>query len=131
MCDPPEPKDFSVLIVEDEFLVALDMVDALENAGYRVQGPFSQAQAALDEIASRVPDAAVLDVHLTGDETTERIAQRLHAMAIPIIFASAAIRGDIDFIGEDTALLSKPIPHDLLLKEIGVLAAKSGTCLSD
>ncbi len=47
----------SVLVVEDEFMVAWDLETTLSAAGLKVLGPVSSVQAALDLIrhASRTP----------------------------------------------------------------------------
>ena len=42
---PPAPR---ILVVEDEFLIALEMVEALRAAGYQVLGPAPSVDAALE-----------------------------------------------------------------------------------
>jgi hypothetical protein len=76
-----------VLIVEDEIVVALFLEDALAELGYQVAGVASR----LDEAMARTkaPDfaAAVLDVHLNGEDVFP-LADRLAELQLPFIFAT-------------------------------------------
>ena len=56
----------SVLVVEDEFLVALDMETILVDAGFEVLGPVGSVAEALRLIGDQKPDAALLDNNLNG-----------------------------------------------------------------
>ena len=49
-----------ILIVEDEFLVALDMETILGEAGFDVLGPAGSVSEALRLLAVRQPDAALM-----------------------------------------------------------------------
>ncbi|MDR3465192.1 MAG: HWE histidine kinase domain-containing protein [Xanthobacteraceae bacterium] len=76
-----------VLIVEDNMIIALDaeeMVRALGVASARIAGSVA---AALDLIAQRRPDFALLDVNL-GGETSFAVAEQLIALEVPFAFAS-------------------------------------------
>jgi two-component system, response regulator PdtaR len=78
----------SVLIVEDERLIALDLQDILDGWGCEVIGPVASVSAALRLIEELSPDAAILDVHLNG-ETSEPIADVLRARACPFLVLTA------------------------------------------
>lgn len=80
-------KDCSVLVVDDEILIALDLEATLRSSGADIVGPCTNAAAALDAIKITPPDAAVLDIRL-GRETSEAIADRLAAEGIPFVFYS-------------------------------------------
>jgi CheY-like chemotaxis protein len=56
----------TVLVVEDEFLVAALLADVLEDAGARVLGPASGLPAALSLVDAGGFDCAVLDWNLDG-----------------------------------------------------------------
>ena len=82
----------SILIVEDEGLIALHMTEMLEKAGYRVTGPAYSGEMALREIGkSPVPDLILMDIALAGKldgiETARQIRQQFPAM--PLIFVTA------------------------------------------
>jgi DNA-binding response OmpR family regulator len=74
-----------VLVVEDEPIVALDLVSTLEDAGADVVGPaYSLTQA--DRLSDNIDIAvAVLDVRL-GNQTIASVASKLHDRGVPIIF---------------------------------------------
>jgi CheY-like chemotaxis protein len=64
-----------VLVVEDNYLIGIDLADMLELAGAKVAGPVVSVADALNAIDS-LPDAATLDVQL-GEETSFPIADEL------------------------------------------------------
>jgi CheY-like chemotaxis protein len=76
-----------VLIVEDNMIIALDAEDMVRKLGVPSVRIASNAGAALDLIAERRPDVALLDVNL-GNETSFDIAARLVALGVPFAFAS-------------------------------------------
>jgi DNA-binding response OmpR family regulator len=85
-----------VLLVEDEFLIALDLEWLLERHGWLVLGPAASVAAALRllERGEEPPDAALLDVNLRGELVTP-VAERLRALGIPFVLASAYERVDL------------------------------------
>lgn len=76
-----------VLVLEDEFLIALDLVDLLEDLGAEVVGPAHRNEKALELLADSHVDAAVLDVNVNG-ERSDVVAQELRRLSIPFIFAT-------------------------------------------
>lgn len=73
------------LIVEDEFLVAVLIEEALSELGLSPIGPANKVAKALQLIDSEAPDAAFLDVNLGGQEVYP-VADELTARGIPFIF---------------------------------------------
>jgi ActR/RegA family two-component response regulator len=76
-----------VLVVEDDYLVAMDIARALERAGAEVIGPAPGVEAALDVLQRTVPDGAILDINL-GGEMAFPVADALAALGVPFIFAT-------------------------------------------
>ncbi|KQN19415.1 histidine kinase [Sphingomonas sp. Leaf33] len=79
----------TVLLVEDELLIALDLQATIEDAGFAVEGPcmtVTEAQEAIDRCGGALA-VALLDVRL-ADGTVFPAADRLYAEGIPIIFHS-------------------------------------------
>ena len=74
-------------MVEDEPLLALDNVAALEGAGATVLGPAGTVREALGIIGSAPLDAAVLDANLQGHPVDE-IAAALTARNVPFLFVT-------------------------------------------
>jgi len=84
----------TVLVVEDEFLLAMDMKDALTGAGFRVLGPAGSVDHALDLLEAETPNAAVLDVTL-GSEKVTPVALQLKSLGIPFVLATASDTAEI------------------------------------
>jgi len=78
-----------ILVVEDDYLVALTVVELLEDAGAEVIGPYSNAQEAVAMVTSGTVDidAGILDVNLDG-ETSFPVADALAERQIFFIFAT-------------------------------------------
>ena len=81
-------RDRRILVVEDEYLIAMSLQDALEEAGSVVVGPVSSVDKALKRIEDEPRlDAAVLDVNL-GGVLAFPVADMLIARNIPFVFTS-------------------------------------------
>ncbi|MFG1345741.1 response regulator [Xanthobacter autotrophicus DSM 431] len=76
-----------VLVVEDEFLVALGLEDNLRSLGYSVVGPVSTLSAAMEAAMVEQADVAILDVNLNG-EPVYPAAAILADRGIPFLFCS-------------------------------------------
>lgn len=76
-----------VLVVEDEFYMADDLVRALEAAGARPVGPFGSVQQAQDAVERNGIDAAVLDLNLHGTRSDD-LAKQLDDSNVPILIVS-------------------------------------------
>lgn len=78
-----------VLLVEDEFVLALGLSDVLLDLGAEPLGPVASVADAL-ALIENVPemDAAVLDVNL-GDEVVYPVADALLARGVPFLFSTA------------------------------------------
>jgi CheY-like chemotaxis protein len=78
-----------VLVVEDEFLIAMDLEAMLREHGWRVLGPAATVAKALSLLEDgEMPDVALLDVNLKG-ETVVPVAEVLRERGVPIVLASA------------------------------------------
>jgi DNA-binding response OmpR family regulator len=78
----------AILIVEDEPILAIEMQDIIERAGYAVCGPHLTLSAARAHLADEPIDAAVLDVNLGGGDSIYPLADELAARGTPFIFAT-------------------------------------------
>ena len=79
----------TVLVVEDEFFIAIELESVLTRSGFDVLGPASSVDQALDLLKSQRPDAAVLDVTLGGEKVTP-VAVLLKQRGVPFVLASAS-----------------------------------------
>lgn len=60
------PQAARVLIVEDNWLVAVEMQATLEEAGYAVLGIAVSAEEAVDACVPELPDLVLMDIRLLG-----------------------------------------------------------------
>jgi len=78
----------SVLMVEDEYLIADALCSAFEMEDVRVVGPFPNVASAMQALDRGVTaDAAVLDVNLNGERVFP-LADRLMAENVPIVLTT-------------------------------------------
>ena len=98
----------TVLIAEDEFLLALEIEELLRGMGCRVVGPAAGVSELLALIERTSCDLAFLDVHLRHDETVYAVVDRLRARGIPFVFMTAYGEEGIDPRYADARVICKP-----------------------
>lgn len=96
----------SVLIVEDQLMIALEVVNHVEGLGCTVVGPAGSVDEAIALLAESAPDAALLDVNLSGQRVTP-VAQACQDRDIP--FALVTGYGRLEL--EEALLQSAPRVH--------------------
>jgi ActR/RegA family two-component response regulator len=77
--------ELTILVAEDEFLIALDIEAMLRDAGAKVLGPFGTLRQAVAAAREAPFSFAVLDFRL-GKDTTRELVDILVARAIPFLF---------------------------------------------
>jgi CheY-like chemotaxis protein len=103
-----------VLIVEDDPIIALDFEDTILGFGVKTVRTAGNVSRALELIADRAPDFALLDVGLVREKSFA-IAERLEALNIPFVFVTgygADVRLPTAFAGRPR--LPKPYSTDAL-----------------
>ena len=109
----------TILIVEDEPLIAMMIEDFLDVLGKRHGGTADSVVAALALIEAGGIDAAILDVNLRGGEKSFPIAAVLAEKGIPFVTG-----GSHDSVGEeyrDRPTLAKPFTMDGVSKALAAL----------
>ena len=80
----------TILIVEDDAVMALDLELHLLDMGYRVLGRADSGEQALALAARERPDLVLMDIGLQGDLDGVRTAERLRRQgAMPVIFLTS------------------------------------------
>ncbi len=99
-----------ILLVEDEYIVAMEIADSLSDMGAEVLGPIARVPEVLAFLATAepAPDAAILDVNL-GGEMVYPVADVLIARGIPFVFTTGYDRSALDAAYADFARCEKPI----------------------
>lgn len=113
-----------ILVIEDEYLIAMELKRWLREAGVAVIGPVPSVDEALDLIEDGATlDAAVLDVDLGSGDTSYPVADRPAELGVPFLFAtgSVRVRSHPDYGGRPR--LDKPITGAELLVAIETLIA--------
>jgi light-regulated signal transduction histidine kinase (bacteriophytochrome) len=105
-----------VLLVEDQFVIALDAEQLLKEAGAAEIDIAATPAEAERILASFRPDIALLDVNL-GRVTSLGVAEKLTTLGVPFIFATGY--GDSQMIGEafsSVPVVRKPYSKQTLLE---------------
>lgn len=103
----------SVMIVEDEMLVALDLQESIKALGYHVIGPYGRLAEAIEGAESQTVDFAILDLNLNGEMTYD-LAEQLEKRGIPIVFTTGYESDAITSRFLNCRVLNKPIVKDVL-----------------
>ncbi|CDX23702.1 Response regulator receiver protein [Mesorhizobium sp. ORS 3324] len=107
-----------ILVVEDSFLVALDLSDELTDAGCDVVGPAPSVEQALQQIDGVELDGAVLDVNLQGERSFP-LAEHLATRDVPFVFLTGYDSSTVfpeQF--RDSPRLSKPVETRQLIEAV-------------
>jgi CheY-like chemotaxis protein len=83
----------SILIIEDEPLIAMMLEDFLESLGHKVVGVVETVAEALARVDAGGFDVAIVDVHLKNGEHVWPVCDRLSGRGLPFILATG---GHID-----------------------------------
>ena len=105
-----------VLVVEDDYVIALDLVRALDELGALVVGPVGTATEAVQLVGEHGAeiDAAILDVNL-GSHTVYPVADALRDRAVPFVFATGYEAWSIPPAYSGVPRCSKPVdPADVI-----------------
>ena len=108
---PDRSKPISILIVEDEALIASYIGDVLAESGFQVAGIAASAREALSLAAEGRPSLALVDIRLTGPMDGVELACLLRQrFDLPAIFLS----GRLDAATVERARVAQP--HGFLAK---------------
>ena len=107
-----------ILVVEDEGLIALEIMSELRRAGCTAIGPALRLETAMTLAAAQKFDAAVLDVFLEGAYSWQ-LAGTLQAQGVPFLFQTAFDRC-LEFPAAFATIprLAKPLAPDVLRREL-------------
>lgn len=110
----------SVLIVEDEPLVALEMEAALRQAGFVIAGVAGSCDRALAMLDRIDCDAAVLDANLRGT-CVEPVVAVLKTRGTPFLVVSGYDRSHLPASLLEAQFLAKPFRPDALVRAVSAL----------
>jgi len=115
-----------MLLVEDSLIIAMDAEDILLTLGADSVATAATVPQALAEIREAVPAAAILDINL-GGETSLPIADRLHALGIPFLFATGyGEQAQLPAIHAAVPVLQKPYTIEGVARALTALLGSAG-----
>lgn len=101
----------SILIVEDEPLIAMMLEDFLDLLGHKVRGTCDTVKTALEEVDKGGFDLAILDVNLKG-ENVWPVATRLRERKVPFVIATGGHVDPAPPEFSDAPVIEKPYTVD-------------------
>jgi two-component SAPR family response regulator len=77
----------NILVVEDEFLIAMDLSRMIRSLGADVSGPVRSVDAAAELLQKSSVDGAIVDINL-GNEKSTLLVEELLAHGIPVVLTT-------------------------------------------
>jgi DNA-binding response OmpR family regulator len=131
VAESPSIKLSKILIVEDDFMIAMALRKLVITGGYEVLGPAPTVSAALSILKANHPDACVLDITLR-DGQSQPVALALREMHVPFLLSSAhkdeAIQQDAAFAGVRN--LGKPVVDLQFMQALSSLLGQDGPVMT-
>ncbi len=115
------------LVVDDEFLIALDLEALLQDSGADVvcEGSPEKAREALDAAGSF--DFAIVDLHIGGGiDSGLSVATLLRERGIPFVFLSGMSNNDPQVTRFNVPLVEKPYRPEVLVRTVARVLAAGG-----
>lgn len=100
----------TLMIVEDEALVAMLLRDELQDAGYKVLDLTDRHAEALEVAKAEKPDLALVNIRLAGRDDGVELAEHLKALGIPVLLISGQVSRARS--AQTVAIASLPKPYD-------------------
>ncbi|MFN3512766.1 MAG: response regulator [Phenylobacterium sp.] len=112
-----------ILVVEDDALIALDMVSLLEDLGHEVVAEAADANTALELALGEAPDLALVDIRLARNTDGGQLARQLYQLlGVRSLFVSGSItetfRHEMEAINP-VGFLGKPVTRRTLCEALG------------
>ena len=105
---PPHLRGRRILVVEDEYLLAMDLEEALRAVGATVVGPAPDLVEAFDAVEGEALDGAILDVRLRGGDVFP-LADRLREIGVAFLLVTGIDEGDVPPRYADAPRCAKPL----------------------
>jgi CheY-like chemotaxis protein len=106
-----------VLVVEDDYYLAMEAKAVLEGAGAQVIGPVSSFEQLQRALSDQRPDCAVVDINL-GEGPSFAAAQRLEADGVPFVFLTGYSADAVPEAFKHISQMQKPSKTDALVSAV-------------
>jgi DNA-binding response OmpR family regulator len=116
----------SILVVEDEAMLALDLACAIEDLDGKVVGPVATVAEALSLLASEPVAAAVLDANLLDRDVTP-VVLALIEKAVPFVVQTGkGLPDELAAVRPDIPVVFKPARPEVVLAHLFDQIDKAG-----
>ncbi len=102
-----------ILVVEDEFLIAMSVEEILIDLGAGVVGPVNTLSDGLAVVQNESIDGAILDLNLRGEQTYA-LAEILTTRGVPFVFMTGYDSETVDRRYINVPVLQKPVESEAL-----------------
>jgi CheY-like chemotaxis protein len=110
-----------ILVLEDEYFLADDIVRELKKLGARIVGPLGDVEEAASLVEGDVAiDAAVLDINLRN-EMVFPLARTLRSRHVPFVFTTGYDKSALEPEFHDVVLWEKPLDIAAMTRELAGL----------
>ena len=114
MCSAVAP---SILVLEDEFLIALDVEHILREAGFADLIIVTSCHDAMIWLLDNSPSIGILDLNLKDGQSDE-VARTLSERGIPFVICSGVTQSELPPAFSQGTFLGKPCCPDLLIAAV-------------
>ena len=122
-----ENNNRSVVVAEDEALIRLDVVEALEDAGYRVVGQAANGDEAVELARSERPGVVIMDVKMPGSDGIAAAKTITEEGIAPVVMLTAFSQQSLVKEASDAGAMAyvvKPFVPEKLFPAIEVAMAR-------
>jgi AmiR/NasT family two-component response regulator len=123
MADMPELSGMRIVVFEDEFFLAVEIEEALLQAGAVVIGPIRDASSIRSNPAAAGADWAVVDIDTSRGTNYVAVRHLIHA-GVPLVMITGSDLSSIHADFADVPKLGKPIDLKLLLESAALAGAR-------
>lgn len=96
-----------VLVAEDQFIVAIELAETLQDAGYAVLGSVASNAEGLELLRRMRPDAALVDATLADGQAVP-LVEALLATGVPVGLSTGYSTGEVEPLLHGLPRLGKP-----------------------
>ena len=107
--------ELSIIYVEDEIIVAIEIAEQLRDLGFRDVRTAHTLRAAEALVTEAMPDVALLDVNLGNGERTTELGLKLRDSGAAVIFASGYNKSELSDRLQSFDFLEKPLGRKEIL----------------
>ena len=122
-----ENNNRKVVVAEDEALIRLDVVEALEDAGYRVVGQAANGDEAVELARSERPGVVIMDVKMPGSDGIAAAKTITEEGIAPVVMLTAFSQQSLVKEASDAGAMAyvvKPFVPEKLFPAIEVAMAR-------